>query len=411
MAVALTSTLGGRKEEFRPLERGKARIYSCGPTVKEPLNLGKFRSFLLADVLRRELEYEGYEVRHVMNITDVGHLNEFEEDFVEIAAARTGLHAWELVEKEEKVFHEDRRGLHILDAHEYPHARQHIADMIALVEDLEKKGLTYRAGGNVYLDVGKCRGFGELSGKSPEELAQASSGSRAPAHLEKRQPLDIDLWRTDILHAVHWKSPWGRGFPGWHVECVAMSRRYLGDSFDVHTGTSENIFPHHECEIAQAEALSGKPLARYWLHSAPVTVDGKAMSTRDRNVVTVRELLAAGIRGAVVRVALLSKPYREVLDFSEALLDQAREEVNAFLAFHQHLQGAAAASAERSAEPALWITETDAEFRAALEDDLDVSGGLKAIVRRIQELDPESIGDPREALKAIEDWDRVLGIL
>jgi cysteinyl-tRNA synthetase len=414
MTIRLTNTLGGRKEEFRPLQAGKVRMYSCGPTVKEPVNLAKFRSYLLADLLRRHLEYAGYEVTQVMNITDVGHLNEFEEDVIEIAAGRTGLSAGELVEKEEKAFHEDRQALRILDAHHYPRAREHIDEMLAVITGLERGGLTYRAGGNLYLDIARRSDFGKLARKQTAELEQILRSSRTPVHAEKRHLLDIDLWRTDVLHQAHWPSPWGRGFPGWHVECVAMGRKYLGESFDIHTGTWENIFPHHECEIAQAEALSGKPLARYWLHSGPVRVEGKAMTLQNRNVVTVRELLQAGFRGVVLRVALLSAPYRDPLDFGEAVRARAREQVDCLLSFHEHLRSSAENATTDDApleSPAPWIGEAEADFRAALDDDLDFPRALALLTNHIQKLAPESIGDPRQALEALRRWDRVLGIL
>ena len=416
MALHLTNTLGGKRELFQPLDSGHVRMYHCGPTVKEHMNVAKFRSYLLADVLRRWFEFTGYEVLQVMNITDVGHLNAFEEDAVEIAAGRTGLSAAELVEKEEKIFHEDRRALHIRDASRYPRAREHIDEMVTVIAGLEKQGCTYESGGNLYFDISKSPQFGRLAAKSLAELqkiAPAEGGRISQA--KKRNPLDIDLWRTDVAHQIHWPSPWGRGFPGWHVECVAMSRKYLQSSFDIHTGTCENVFPHHECEIAQSEALSGKPLARYWLHTGPVTVDGQPLSRDNRNMVTVRQMRDAGFRGSVIRVALLSEHYRQPLDFGEACMDRARPKVNANLGFREYLLSAAgqwpAGAATRRPEPAAWIQETDAQVRSAMDDDLDYSRALDAVASRTQSLEPEHVGDARAALEALERWDRVLGIV
>ena len=412
MSLRLLNSLGGKTAEFQPLEPGKVRMYHCGPTVKAPAHIGKFRSFLLADLLRRHLERSGFEVRQVMNITDVGHLNEFDEDIVEMAAARSGLYAWELVEEEEKKFHEERRALRILDAHEYPHARDHVGEMIDLVRDLEAKGVCYTAGGNVYLDISGFSGFGKLSGKSLAELTELQKSSRAAAAPRKRHPLDIDLWRTDALHQMLWDSPWGKGFPGWHVECAAMSRKYLGGSFDIHTGTDDILFPHHECEIAQVETLTGKPLASCWLHTGPVQVDGQPMLRQNANVVTVRELLDSGIPGVVVRVALLGTHYRESLDFGEAPLEWAQRSVAAVRAFHAHLEGAAKTAGPAAGEPpAAWITETDARFQEALDRDLDYPAALEAILEAQDRLEPEDIGNPRPAREAVESWDRVLGIL
>ncbi|MBI4601219.1 MAG: hypothetical protein HY721_04580 [Planctomycetes bacterium] len=413
MALVLTNTLGGRKEPFESLVPGEVRMYHCGPTVKEHLNVAKFRSYLLADLLRRCFEYAGCRVVQVMNITDVGQLNEFEEDIVEIAASRTGLSAVELVEKEERIFHADRRALHIRDATHYPRAREHVAEMIAVIADLEKRGRTYEAAGNIYFDIRKSPRFGELAGKPAEDLERLLAGKKQPPG--KRHLLDIDLWRRDVLHQTHWPSPWGRGFPGWHVECVAMSRKYLEGSFDIHTGTCENVFPHHECEIAQSEALTGKPLARYWLHTGPVLVDGLPMTRDNRNVMTARQMLDAGFRGSVIRAALLSVHHREVLDFGEAAMDRARPRVNTILAFHEHLKeattGAPRPELRRKGSPAPWIEETETRFRAALDDDLDYPRALEAVLGAIGKLEPEDIGDPRQALEALERWDRVLGIL
>lgn len=415
MTLRLTNALERRVEEFQPLASDRVLMYHCGPTVKEPSHIAKFRSYLLADVLRRHLERSGFEVRQVMNITDVGHLNEFEEDIVEVAAARRGLQAWELAEREEKIFHEDRRALKIVDAHVYPKARDHIDCMVEMIRALEEKGVCYRAGGNLYLDVSHQPRFGELCGKSLAEMEVLQKAAKTSPHPEKRHPLDIDLWRTDALHQMDWESPWGRGFPGWHVECAAMSRKYLGECFDVHTGTVENVFPHHECEIAQAEILSGKPMARYWLHSGPVTVEGKPMSLGNRNLVTVRGLLEDGFRGSVVRAALLSSHYREALDFREETIDRARAAVDQVLGFHNHLceQSAARAAEERreAATAAAWINETGERVQRALDDDLDYWGALGAVVETVDRLEPEDVGDPRQALEALESWDRVLGLL
>jgi len=416
MALKLTNTLGGKKAAFESLESKKVRMYHCGPTVSAHLNVAKFRSFLLADLLRRHFEYSGYDVVQVMNITDVGHLNDFEEDAVEIAAGRTGLTGPELVDMEEKIFHADRRALHIRDASCYPRAREHIEEMIAMIADLEKKGFTYEAGGNLYFDITQSPRFGRLAGKTLPEL-ESIAGLQERGHPEKRQALDIDLWRKDTMHQVHWPSPWGRGFPGWHVECVAMSRKYLDGSFDIHTGTCENVFPHHECEIAQAEALTGKPLASFWLHTGPVTVEGLPMTRENKNLMTARQMLDAGFRGSVIRVALLAKHYREPLDFGEAAMDAARPLVNNYLAFHEHLisaaseAGSGAAPKAPAAKPAAWIEETDKAFRAALDDDLDYPKALGVILDRIDTLEPDEVGNPNQALEALLRWDRVVGIL
>ena len=414
LKLRLTSTLSRKQEPFTPLSPEGVRMYHCGPTVMEPVNIDKFRSYLLGDVLRRYLEYQGLLVRQVMNITDVGHLNEFEEDAVEITASRSGLYAWELVEQEEKAFHQDRRALNILDAHVYPRAREHVPEMIEFIEKLLEAGAAYRVGGHVYFDMGKARSLGRLSGKAREELeslkekalAASRAGSSAP---EKRHPLDFDLWRPDALHQIHWSSPWGRGFPGWHVECVVMSRKYLGTTFDIHSGSEENIFPHHECEIAQAEAAGGEPLARLWLHSRHVLLAGKPISRPNRNLLTVRGLVETGeIRGPEIRGALLSARFREPLEFRPEAVDEAREAIALLRGFRDHHRtgppGAPPTDALRDR-----IARAEREFTEAMDDDLDVPRALGA-VRRISK-DLASVAPCREAAAAVDRFDRVLGLL
>ena len=415
MTLKQKNSLGGAVEDFRSIEPRKVRMYHCGPTVNQPIHIGKFRSYLLADVLRRHLERSGYEVLQVMNITDVGHLNEFEEDVVEIAAGRTGDYAWELAENEMRLFHADRRALGIRGAHEYPKAREHVEEMIETIRLLEEAGATYTEGGNLYLDITRYEKIGCLCGLGLEELAESQGGSMTTEGGQKRNPLDIDLWRTDALHQMRWESPWGSGFPGWHVECVAMSRKYLGEYFDIHTGAEDNINPHHEFEMAQASVLSSggtdrDPLSHYWLHSGPVSVEGQAMSKANGNVVPVRELLESGIRGNVVRVALLSEHYREKLDFGEAALDRASEAVNLILGFRDHLRSLPGEDSAEAEPVPQWISDTDAAFTAALDEDLDYWKAISTVVEAVGALEADTVGSPARALDALGDWDRILGI-
>ena len=409
MTLKLKNSLGGALEDFLSLEPRKVRMYHCGPTVNQPIHIGKFRSYLLADVLRRHLERSGYEVLQVMNLTDVGHLNEFEEDVVEIAAGRAGGYAWELAENEMRLFHADRRALGIRGAHEYPKAREHVEEMIETIRLLEEAGATYVEGGNLYLDITRYEKLGCLCGSTPAEIAELQDGSKTTEGAQKRNPLDIDLWRTDELHQMRWESPWGSGFPGWHVECGAMSRKYLGEHFDIHTGADDNLNPHHEFEMAQAAVLAGEgderePLAHYWLHSGSVSVEGQAMSKSNGNIVPVRELLESGIRGKVVRVALLSEHYRDNLDFGAA--------VNVILGFRDHLSSQVSDDTpDPEASVAGWITDTDTSFTAALDEDLDYWKASSIVVKALSSLEADTVGSPAQALDALGDWDRVLGIL
>ena len=335
----------------------------------------------------------------------------------EIAAGRAGGYAWELAENEMRLFHADRRALGIRGAHEYPKAREHVEEMIETIRLLEEAGATYVEGGNLYLDITRYEKLGCLCGSTPAELAELQDGSKTTEGAQKRNPLDIDLWRTDELHQMRWESPWGSGFPGWHVECVAMSRKYLGEHFDIHTGADDNLNPHHEFEMAQAAVLAGEgddrePLAHYWLHSGSVSVEGQAMNKSNGNIVPVRELLESGIRGRVVRVALLSEHYRDNLDFGEAALDKASEAVNVILGFRDHLSGQVSDDTRDSGAPvAGWITDTDTSFTAALDEDLDYWKAISVVVKALSSLEADTVGSPAQALDALGDWDRVLGIL
>jgi cysteinyl-tRNA synthetase len=410
MTLELTNTMGGKRERFEPLRPGHVSMYHCGPTVKEPASIDKFRSYLLGDLLRRCFELKGLRVTQCMNITDVGHLNEFEEDQVEVAADRSGKQPWELVEEEEALFHRHRKELRILDAHHYPRARENIDAMIGLVETLLARGCAYQAGKNVYFDISKADRFGKLAGRSTRDLEKRACDPRAKPHPEKRHALDIDLWRTDSLHRMHWPSPWGRGYPGWHLECVVMGRKHLGETFDIHTGSQENVYPHHECEIAEAEAAAGKPLARYWMHSAHVLIDGKPVSRSNRNLLTVQGLLDDGVRGVDIRAALLGAHYRRPIEFTPELLDEAHGWVEELGDAARRLS-AAPASPPLSAAESSRLDALRRDFHAALDDDLDAPRAIQtalALARGAGRGDTPAHAATRQLLS---DFDRVLGWL
>ena len=409
MDLKLSNTLGNKKEPFVPLEDGVVRMYHCGPTVKEHINIDKFRSFLLADVLRRTVEYSGLEVVQVMNITDVGHLNEFEEDAIEIAAGRCGKQPVELAEEEEAEFHRHRQALGILDAHHYPRARENIAEMVEFIEGLLEAGVAYRAGENVYFDVAGFGDFGKLSNKSLDDLTALHKTLRAKPHPEKRHPLDIDLWRTDALRTMHWPSPWGRGFPGWHLECVVMGRKFLGSTFDIHTGSQEIIYPHHECEIAQAEAC-GTPLARFWLHSGHTLVGGKPTSRTNRNLLTVQGLLDSGVNGIDIRGALLSEHYREPIDFTPELLDRTGQQRSVVQAAADKLAAVIPVSTPNAADQSL-LEESQEAFRAAIYDDLDYPSALRIAIGLAEKVNNEEVCVSASLRDTLKGFDSVLGLV
>ncbi len=268
MAFSLYDARRRAAVDFAPLRPGEVRMYTCGPTVYSPVHVGNLRAYVVADLLRRVLEGSGLSVRHVINITDVGHLTlddlDEGEDKLEVASRRERLDAWQIADKYTRVFLEASRDLGLRPPQRHPRATEHIGEMIALISELIDRGLAYATeAGNVYYDVSRFPRYGSLSGNRLDDLV---AGSRVEVATDKRRPADFALWKRDPHHQMQWDSPWGRGFPGWHIECSAMVRAHLGDQLDIHTGGEDNVFPHHESEIAQSEPVTGRPLANWWVH-------------------------------------------------------------------------------------------------------------------------------------------------
>jgi cysteinyl-tRNA synthetase len=260
MDVQIYNTMTRRKEVFRPIQAGQVKMYNCGPTVYDQAHIGNMRAYVMADLVRRTFEYLGYEVRQVINITDVGHLTsdaDEGEDRMLVGARRAGRDPWEIAAHFTDLFFEDTAALNVLRPHVVCKATQHIADMIVLVERLVEGGYTYEIDDGVYFDVSRLANYGRLSGQTLDEMR---AGARVEVNPQKRHPADFALWRRATPeHIMQWDSPWGRGFPGWHIECSAMSMKYLGETLDIHTGGEDHIATHHENEIAQSEAATGKP--------------------------------------------------------------------------------------------------------------------------------------------------------
>jgi cysteinyl-tRNA synthetase len=416
MALQVYNTLAKRKEPFEPLEPRRVRMYNCGPTVYSYAHIGNFASFLLADLLRRHLEYSGFEVLQVMNITDVGHLTEDNvadargEDKLEKKAREERKDPWEIARFYEDAFHEDRSLLNLLPAHHYPRATDHIPEMIEMIRELLDRGLAYESAGQVYFEIAKFPRYGILSGNSVEELL---AGHRVEEDPNKRSPLDFTLWKKDPKHLMQWDSPWGRGFPGWHIECSAMSRKYLGQVFDIHTGGEDNIFPHHECEIAQSSGGEDRIFARYWLHRRHILVDGKKMSKSAGNFFTVRDLVAKGYGGLEIRLALLGSHYRANTNFTLEGLETARKTIRYFEEFLRNMRGLADAPSPGLEAVRSLAAAHDERFRAALDDDLNISAALAAVHGFVAEAYKTSSTRPEglAAADQVEAWDRVLGIL
>ena len=276
MSLVLYNTLTRQKEEFKPLHEGFVGMYVCGPTVYSHSHIGHGKSYVAFDVIVRYLRYLGYKVLYVQNITDVGHLtdNADEGEDKMIKQARINrVHPMQIAEEITRSYFEDMDALNVLRPDISPHATGHIIEQIEIIKKLLANGFAYEVDGNVYYDVQKFQNYGKLSGRVLEESME---GTRVDSRSEKRHPADFALWKkAEGGHIMHWPSPWGEGFPGWHIECSAMSMKYLGESFDIHGGGMDNQFPHHECEIAQSEAATGKPFVKYWIHNNLVTVNGQ----------------------------------------------------------------------------------------------------------------------------------------
>ena len=384
MSIRLHNSLTRELEELRPLVAGKVTMYNCGPTVYSSPHIGNFRSFLFADVLRRFLEDQGLEVTQVMNITDVGHLTlddiEGGEDKMEAASKRTGKTAWEIADQYIEEFRDCQRALAVRLPHHMPRATDFITEMGAIIDDLLRKDVAYQVGGNVYFEIGKFPDYGKLSGKVLDELEE---GARVEVNKEKRDPRDFALWKVDDKHQMQWDAPFGgghRGFPGWHIECSAMSMHYLGRQIDIHTGGEDNVFPHHECEIAQTEAHTGEQFVRLWMHARHLLVDNTKMSKSLGNFFTVSDILGRGYSGLELRYALIRVQYRQSLNFTLKGLDEARAAIGRVQQARSRLvriRGGVEDAGDAGLAGA--IERANAAFTAALSDDLNVSEALAAV--------------------------------
>jgi cysteinyl-tRNA synthetase len=413
MPIRFHNTLTHRVEEFVPAVPGEVRMYNCGPTVYSSPHIGNFRTFLLADLLRRFFEWKGLKVTQVMNLTDVGHLLEDAEegeDKLEAAARKEKVTAWQIAERYIAEFFAALDHLGFRRAHGYPRATAHVPEMIAMIETLIARGLAYAAqSGNVYFEIARFPAYGRLSGNTAENL---EAGARVEVNPEKKDPRDFALWKIDPRHQMQWDSPWGRGFPGWHIECSAMSRKYLGETLDVHTGGEDNVFPHHECEIAQSEGATGRPFVRYWLHARHLLVDGQKMSKRLGNVHTILELRDRGHGGDALRIALQKAHYREPLNFTSVVLEEAEKKAARYRDLAQRLRRACAPG-EPSAQTGAICVELRRRFEAALDDDLNASVAFAVLDEAVAEANRrEPAGaDAGGVLALLSEMWGVLGLL
>jgi cysteinyl-tRNA synthetase len=330
MELFLYNTLTRKKEAFKPIKKSQVGLYTCGPTVYWYATIGNFRTYIFSDILRRVLEYDGLEVKHVMNVTDVGHLtsdSDTGKDKMEEAAAKEHKTAQQLADFYLRVFKEDMQKLHILSPEVWPKATEHIKEQIELIKKLEKRGFTYETSDGVYFDSSKFPNYSKLARLNVEGLEKGKRVSSG----EKKHKTDFALWKFSDkpgMRQQEWPSPWGVGYPGWHIECSAMSMKYLGESFDIHTGGEDHVPVHHTNEIAQSEAATGKKFVNYWLHGSFLTFKGEKVSKSKGGLYTISELEEKGYRPEHYRYMCLLTHYRKKLDFSLEHLDAAKAAFN-----------------------------------------------------------------------------------
>lgn len=411
MGLRFYNSLTKKVDEFKPLKTGKAGLYTCGPTVYNYAHIGNFRAYVFEDLLRRVLRYCGYDVTQVMNLTDVD-----DKTIRDSQKAGMALNDFTAIYKE--AFFEDMEKLGIEPAEHYPAATDHVGQMIGIIKKLVDGGFAYVADdGSVYFSIARCANYGQLVNINPDEMR--SSARVKNDEYAKESVADFALWKAydEADGDVVWNSPWGKGRPGWHIECSAMSMKYLGKTFDIHTGGVDNMFPHHEDEIAQSEAANGCKFVNYWLHCAHLIVDGEKMSKSAGNFYTLREVLDKGFSGREVRWVLLTTHYRQQLNFSFQACHDARaslQRVNDFIARLKTADTAAAATTDHISE---LIVNSQKEFLAGVEDDLNISAalaGLFNLVRKGNRLfDEGRIGKPEaeNILACLRTFDTVLGAL
>lgn len=380
MPLRIFNVIGREKQDFIPLQEGYVGMYVCGPTVYDHAHLGHAKNYISFDVVVRYLRYSGYRVLYVQNITDVGHLTETEsgEDRILKKARSMQAKPMQIVETYTRSYFEDMDALGVVRPDISPRASGHVPEQIKMIETLIRKGHAYEANGSVYFDVTTTNAFGKLSNRKLEEQEE---GTRESVRGEKRNPQDFALWkRADPEHILRWDSPWGEGFPGWHIECSAMAMKYLGVTFDIHGGGIDNMFPHNECEIIQSEAANDAEFARYWMLVGSLTVDGIKMSKSLGNFVTVKDALAK-YRPEVIRMSVLSAHYSNPVDYSEEALQGARggwERLNNAFRLVSRKRQTAPDSDEGNSFFAR-VDQTRVDFKEAMDDDFNAPKAIAVL--------------------------------
>ena len=405
--IQFFNTLSGKLETFKPITPGEVKLYTCGPTVYDYAHIGNFRAYIFEDLLKRYLVFMGYKVIHVMNITDV--------DDKTIKGAQTeGVELHQFTKKYTDAFFEDIEILNIDRADFYPRATEHIPDMVKMVQGLIQKGYAYKKDGSVYFSIAKFPDYGKLSKMDLKEL---KPGERIESdEYEKESAQDFALWKNKKEGEPFWETEIGSGRPGWHIECSVMSSKYLGETFDIHCGGVDNIFPHHENEIAQSEAYSGKAFVKTWLHCRHLIVEGEKMSKSKGNFYTLRDLLKKNIDTSALRFLLLSTHYRKMLNFTFDALKQASASLQRIKDFLYELRNRSFEEGENKRISKL-ISDMNKKFRRGLNDDLNISVALTAIFEMIRKVNTLiSKGkvyrtDAENLVASILSLDRVLAVL
>jgi len=400
--LKLYNTLNRHVEEFKPIKDKQVGIYACGPTVYHYVHIGNLRTFVLTDILARVLKFDGYKVKLIMNITDVGHLtgdNDRGDDKLEKGARREGKTVWDVAKFYEKAFLADIKTLNIKKPSKLPRATEHIKEQIKLIKQLVERGYAYDAPEAVYFDVAKFPDYDRLSG---QKLDEKKTRARAEIAVDKhkKNPADFALWFKRVgkfkNHTMYWPSPWGPGFPGWHVECSAMSVKYLGQPFDIHTGGVDLITPHHTNEIAQSTADAAKPLANFWVHGEHLLLRSGKMAKTDGNAVTLAEIVKSGISPLAFRYLVLGAHYRSKLNFSMQSLEAAQNALDNLYDKISELQGA----------PSVAMCEDYYRaFVREINNDLDMPRTISLLWRLIKQPNPDKL-----KLSTIKKFDEVLGL-
>lgn len=398
--LKIYNTLSRKIEEFEPIDKDKVGIYTCGPTVYREIHIGNLRTYIGADILRRVLIYDGFRVIHVKNITDVGHMRrtgdgDEQVDPIVAEAIAKGKNPGDLAQHFTDIYLQDEKLLNILPATVMPKASEHIKEMIAIIKILLDKGFAYETDGNVYFDVKKFKNYGKLSGNTLDKMENLLEAVRISVETDKRDSADFALWKkAEKDRIMMWESPWGEGFPGWHIECSAMSIKYLGENFDIHTGGEDLIFPHHEDEIAQSEGASGKKFANYFVHGGFLEVDSEKMSRSKGNVYTIADLTKRGFEPLAFRYLTFITHYRNKMNFTFHALENAQTALN-------KLREAVVSYKTANGE----ASDFEEKFSEAINDDLNMPKALGVVWDLVK-----SDYSEKAKLGSLLKFDKVLGL-